>query len=74
MADWSVEALLLRLIEFDLRGANWQRGGGKGNRPKVLELPDGKGGKAKAAGPDVAAKLRNLGLIPTGASGTPSTS
>ncbi len=75
MADWSVEALLLRLIEFDLRGANWQRGGGKGKRPKILELPDGKaGGKAKASGPDVAAKLRNLGLIPAGASATPSTS
>ena len=71
MADWSLEALLLRRLDLTLLGANWQRGGGKGQRPKPIELPDSKGrgsqpAKAKPSPNDIAQRLRNLGLIPAG--------
>ena len=63
--------MLLRRIDLHLAGANWQRGGGKGSRPKPIELPDGKGRGGKPAtpkpsGPAIAQRLRNLGLIPAG--------
>lgn len=67
MADWSLEALLLRRLDLHLQGANWQRGGGKGPKPKPLDLPDRKKKRpAKTVGADVAQRLRNLGLIPPG--------
>lgn len=72
MADWSIEALLLRGIEFQTRAANWQRAGGKGgSKPKPIELPDGKGrggkpAQAKMSGPDVARRLLSMGLLPAG--------
>lgn len=65
MAAWDLTALLLRRIDHTLAGANWQRGGGKGSKPKVIELPDKKK-PTKASGADVAQRLRNLGLIPAG--------
>jgi hypothetical protein len=74
MADWDLHALLLRRQDLLLAGANWQRGGGKGSKPKPIELPDGKGRgnkpatSSKPSGGDVANRLRNLGLIPAGAS------
>jgi hypothetical protein len=43
MADWDVTAMLLRLIELDLRGLQWQNSGGKGQKPKPIPLPDSKG-------------------------------
>ncbi|WP_213004733.1 hypothetical protein [Paractinoplanes toevensis] len=65
-------ALLLRQIDLRLAGANWQRGGGKGTKPKPIELPDrqGRGDRpaaVKAPGGNVATRLRNLGLLPPGA-------
>ena len=68
MADWDLHALLLRRLDLHLAGANWQRSGGKGQRPKALDLPDGKTPRQKPrpSGVDVAQRLRNLGLIPPG--------
>jgi len=64
MADWDLTALLLRQIDLRLAGANWQRGGGKGQRPEPIPLPEDGRGQAAASGRDVAVRLRNLGLIP----------
>lgn len=72
MAEWDrLVPQLLRQIDHRLAGANWQRGGGKGQKPKPIELPNAKGrgdrpAKTKASGADVAQRLRNLGLIPAG--------
>jgi hypothetical protein len=67
MADWDLNALLLRLIEFNSRARLWQESGGKGQKPRPLELPD----KARTSAPAGHAseppeiqRLRNLGLIP----------
>jgi hypothetical protein len=70
MADWGVSELLLRQVLLAVQGGNWQRGGGKGQKPKPVELPDGKGrggqpAKAKPSGADIAQRLKNLGLIPS---------
>ncbi|MFC3736512.1 hypothetical protein [Paractinoplanes deccanensis] len=66
-----MQSLLLRRIDLHLAGANWQRSGGKGQRPKPVELPDkartGKPAPSKASGDEIAQRLRNLGLIPAGA-------
>jgi hypothetical protein len=50
----------------------WQNSGGKGSRPKPIPLPSEKSrgdrpAKSKASGEDIARRLRNLGLIPPGA-------
>jgi hypothetical protein len=71
MAYWDVNALLSRQILLAIQGGNWQRGGGKGQKPKPVALPDekGRGSKpapGKASGADVAQRLANLGLIPAG--------
>ncbi len=67
MADWDVTALLLRNIEFGIRGLQWQNAG-KGQRPSPIPLPDGdRPGPARPAGVDVAHRLAALGLIPTDA-------
>ncbi len=74
MAEWDrvrTTNLLLRRLDVHLAGANWQRGGGKGQRPKPIELPDAKGrgatpARTKPAGADIAQRLQNLGLIPPG--------
>lgn len=70
MADWDLHALLLRRLDLLLAGANWQRGG-KGSKPKPIELPDGSGragrpARSKPSGAEIAQRLRNLGLIPAG--------
>lgn len=68
MAAWTPEALLLRRIDLHLAGANWQRAGGKGQRPKPIDLPSERHGRPQhAAGPDIGQRLRNLGLIPSSA-------
>lgn len=72
MAHWSMEALLLRQVLLASQGANWQRSGGKGQKPKPIPLPDerGRGDKpaqTRASGADIAQRLANLGLIPAGA-------
>ncbi len=72
MADWDLHAFILRRMDLRLAGANWQRGGGKGQKPKAIDLPDGKQKQAaKADGDDIAQRLRNLGLIPTGDAANP---
>ncbi len=72
MAAWGVTELLLRRIDHQLAAGNWQRGGGKGQKPKPLDLPDRKRSapSAKPVGADIAQRLRNLGLIPPGSSDT----
>jgi hypothetical protein len=63
--DWSVTDYLLARVAHLLAGANWQRSGGKGPKPKPVKLPDAKSARdRKAAGEDTARRLRNLGLIP----------
>ena len=76
MADWGVPELMLRQIDLRLAGANWQRGGGKGQRPKPIPLPDDKGRGdrptvVKPSAADVTERLRNLGMIPSGADSEP---
>ncbi|MFY1686501.1 hypothetical protein [Plantactinospora sp. WMMB782] len=59
------EVLLARL-DHRLAGANWQRGGGKGAKPKSIEIPGvgAKPAKSRAErGEEAAQRLRNLGLI-----------
>lgn len=69
MADWGLTELLLRRVDLHLAGANWQRSGGKGQKPKPVDVSDGKGqgerpATPKPSGADTARMLRNLGLIP----------
>jgi hypothetical protein len=68
MSAWTPEALLLRRIDLHLAGANWQRSGGKGQRPKPIDLPSERRTRqsAKPSGDDIGQRLRNLGLIPAG--------
>jgi hypothetical protein len=71
MADWTLEALLLRNVEFGIRGLQWQNSGGKGQKPKPVELPDDKSRTSAPARssskPEVIDRLRNLGMIPADA-------
>lgn len=39
MADWTTTDYLLAAILDVNRGANWQRGGGKGSRPQPIPRP-----------------------------------
>jgi hypothetical protein len=66
IVDFTVTDMLLRQTNLHLAGANWQRSGGKGSKPKPLELPKKHVPRARPAGDDVAQRLRNLGLIPPG--------
>ncbi len=51
---WSNTEVLLALTVDTLRGANWQRGGGKGPKPKPIKIPGSKAaGKKYGAGTDV---------------------
>ena len=70
IADWTIEALLQRQMLFALHGANWQRSGGKGPKPKPVDLPGQKRRDTppKPAGADIVQRMRNLGLIPAGTS------
>ena len=38
-AGWSVEAQLMAFAVDALNGANWQRSGGKGSKPKPIDRP-----------------------------------
>ncbi len=68
MASWDMTALLLRQILLATQGGNWQRSGGKGQKPKPIPLPQqqrtGTPAKPKASGAEIAQRLKNLGLIP----------
>jgi hypothetical protein len=67
MAEWGTTELLLRNIEFGIRGLQWQNSG-KGSKPKPIELPDDKARTSQPAAsgssPDVVQRLRNLGMVP----------
>lgn len=60
---------------FTLQGANYQRGGGKGHKPKLIPLTDAKSrgntpATTKPAGADIARRLANLGMLPPGSAHT----
>jgi hypothetical protein len=38
-AGWTLESHLLAVVADALRGANWQRSGGKGSKPKPIPRP-----------------------------------
>jgi hypothetical protein len=46
-----------------LQGANWQRGGGKGPKPKPISRPDPQAQKRRR---EYVRRLQSLGLIPAG--------
>lgn len=64
--DWDVNSHLLARIAHILAGANWQRAGGKGQKPRPIKPPDAKQSRKSRAerGQDTARRLRNLGLLP----------
>lgn len=64
-ADWDLTALLLRRIDLHLAGANWQRGNGKGAKPKPIALPEDKR-PGRQKDPLALQKLRALGLMNDG--------
>ncbi len=72
MSAWGLSELLLRRIDLRLAGANWQRAGGKGQRPTPVKLPADTGrdpakpATVKPSGDEVAQRLRNLGMFPVG--------
>jgi hypothetical protein len=71
MAAWDdLTPLLLRQVLLTLQGANWQRAGGKGSKPKPIPLPDtngrGSAPKTRQSGEETARKLMDMGLIPPG--------
>lgn len=70
MADWDLNALLLRNVEFGIRGLQWQNAG-KGTRPKPIPLPEDKARTSQPAAPksapDVVQRLKNLGMVPADA-------
>lgn len=64
-ADWTVTDYLLARVAHLLAQANWQRGGGKGARPKPVRPPDGKPHQGRRdRGAEALRRHRNLGLIP----------
>ena len=46
-AAWSTETMMLRLIEFEMRGLMYALGGGKGDKPNPIELPSEQMNKQK---------------------------
>lgn len=68
MAEWDLTAQLLRVIELDLRGIQWQNAKKGTQRPKPIPLPEKKPA-ARPAGPDLGQRLRNLGYIPADVKG-----
>lgn len=65
-ATVTMDTHLLAHISYLLAGGNWQRSGGRGRRPKPIELPGAASRQAAPASavPDAVRRLRNLGLIP----------
>ncbi|MEV1331121.1 hypothetical protein AB0J20_16265 [Micromonospora costi] len=62
-ARWGVTEHLLATAVDALLGANWQRGGGKGQRPKPVKRPDARAEKRRR---EYVGRLERLGLIKTG--------
>jgi hypothetical protein len=67
LADWDMTALLLRHLDLGIRGLQWQNSGGKGSKPKAIELPGAKQAKPKTDGAEIARRLMSMGMIPAGA-------
>lgn len=59
-ARWGVTEHLLAGAVDALLGANWQRGGGKGQRPKPVPRPDARAEKRRR---EYVGRLQRLGLI-----------
>ncbi|WP_433651027.1 hypothetical protein ACQP2C_32460 [Micromonospora zamorensis] len=60
---WSTaDHLLASAVEL-LAGANWQRGGGKGSKPKPMKRPDARAEKRRR---EYIGRLERLGLKKTG--------
>jgi hypothetical protein len=57
------EHLLASVLDA-LNGANWQRGGGKGSKPKPTQRPDPRAEKRRR---EYVARLKRMQLIPGGA-------
>ncbi|MFE9955832.1 hypothetical protein [Micromonospora sp. NPDC005299] len=62
-ARWGVTEHLLATAVDALLGANWQRGGGKGQRPKPVRRPDPRAEKRRR---EYVGRLQRLGLIKHG--------
>ncbi len=62
-ARWSPADHFMATAVALLAGANWQRGGGKGSKPKPIPRPDA---RAKKRAREYVGRLQRLGLIPTG--------
>lgn len=61
-ARWGVTEHLLATAVDALIGANWQRGGGKGQRPKPLPRPDPRAEKRRR---EYVGRLQRLRLVET---------
>lgn len=59
-ARWGVGEHLLAMAVDVLVGANWQRGGGKGQKPKPIPRPDPRAERRKR---DYVQRLQRMGLI-----------
>jgi hypothetical protein len=61
-----VDTYLLARVAYLLAAGNWQRGGGKGPRPKPVKPPGAPrdGRRRRDRGADAARRLGNLGLLP----------
>lgn len=62
-ARWGVSEHLLATAVDALLGANWQRSGGKGAKPKPVRRPDPRAEKKRR---EYVGRLQRLGLIKAG--------
>ncbi|MGC4891090.1 hypothetical protein [Micromonospora sp. DT227] len=62
-ARWSITDHLLAVVVDLLAGANWQRGGGKGPKPKPIKRPDPRAEKRRR---EYVGRLQRLGLLNRG--------
>jgi hypothetical protein len=62
-ARWGIAEHLIATVADFLAAANWQRGGGKGARPKPLKRPDARAEKRRR---EYVGRLTRLGLFKSG--------
>ena len=60
-ATWTISDYLLARAVDALEAANWQRGGGKGSRPKPVQRPESRIDRQRKT--EYVARLRALNLI-----------
>lgn len=70
-ADWSTVVHLLAAIHDRLADANWQRSGGKGQRPKRLPRPGGSGQHERHYGNTAGRSQRDVKALLARAAGRP---